>query len=155
MSSANNAKLVASGTRMRGGPIDQLDPSHAAGIAPAGPLVGAEVTLPMHTWSRWVSLTEAPGVLPADALGLYRVRQVDNTKLLYVGEGRVGARLLQHHRRSKHREHPQGRALEGDLQCSWVANPAWLHHHRLELENDLIASHVLVTGACPADQFIG
>src|SRR5688572_32267338 len=32
------------------------------------------------------------------------------------------------------------------VECSWIANRDWLTSQRLELENDLIASHVMMTG---------
>ena len=41
------------------------------------------------------------------------------------------------------------------LECSWTINNDWLSHHRLELENDLIAAHVLETATIPAAQFLG
>jgi hypothetical protein len=44
---------------------------------------------------------------------------------------------------------------EETLECSWVINTEWARHHRLELETDLIGSHVLVTGQVPAAQFLG
>jgi hypothetical protein len=42
-----------------------------------------------------------------------------------------------------------------DLECSWTTNDGWLAHQRLELENDLIAAHVLEHGAPPSAQFLG
>lgn len=41
------------------------------------------------------------------------------------------------------------------LECSLVVNERWLPHQRLELECDLIGSHLLVTGTVPPAQFIG
>ena len=54
-------------------------------------------------------------------------------------------------------DQPQGQLFTAaaPLECSWVMNDAWLPHHRLELENDLIASHLLVTGEIPVAQFQG
>jgi hypothetical protein len=40
------------------------------------------------------------------------------------------------------------------IRASWVAGE-WLAHQRLELEVDLIAAHLLVTGQMPAAQFLG
>ena len=57
-------------------------------------------------------------------------------------------------RQSQHRQAPflgDGESLE----CSWIVNPAWARHHRLELETDLIGAHVLVTGQVPAAQLLG
>ena len=33
--------------------------------------------------------------------------------------------------------------------CSWVENETWHKHQRLELENDLIAAHLLHAGVLP------
>jgi hypothetical protein len=41
------------------------------------------------------------------------------------------------------------------LEWAWVLNGVWLPHHRLELECDLIGSHLLTTGIVPPAQFIG
>jgi hypothetical protein len=43
----------------------------------------------------------------------------------------------------------------GALEASWVVNPNWRRHERLELENDLIAAHTLEVGHQPAGQFLG
>jgi hypothetical protein len=77
--------------------------------------------------------------------------------LLCVGEGRIAARLLAHLAKCGRERHPQGVVfrLAGRLEYSWAAGPAWLPHQRLELENDLIAAHLLATGAVPAAQFLG
>ncbi|MDQ3222839.1 MAG: hypothetical protein M3Q75_05090 [Gemmatimonadota bacterium] len=40
------------------------------------------------------------------------------------------------------------------LEASWVGGE-WLPHQRLELEVDLIAAHMLVTGRLPLAQFLG
>jgi len=53
-------------------------------------------------------------------------------------------------------DHPQARWFAvPDLECSWTTNDSWLGHQRLELENDLIAAHVLEHGAHPSAQFLG
>jgi hypothetical protein len=39
------------------------------------------------------------------------------------------------------------------LSCSWVIIEAGEHHHRLELENNLIAACALATGTPPSAQF--
>jgi len=41
------------------------------------------------------------------------------------------------------------------IEASWVLNESWLDHQRLELENDLIAAHILEHGTVPPAQFIG
>jgi 5-methylcytosine-specific restriction protein A len=46
-------------------------------------------------------------------------------------------------------------AAAAPLRCSWIVNDTWLSHERLELENDLVAGHLLVTGEIPDTQFQG
>jgi hypothetical protein len=36
-----------------------------------------------------------------------------------------------------------------------VVNDGWFDHQRMEIENDLIVTHVLTTGEVPEAQFIG
>ncbi|XXF78878.1 hypothetical protein P2318_03725 [Myxococcaceae bacterium GXIMD 01537] len=69
----------------------------------------------------------------------------------------MAARLLAHRNKVQVPGHPQGALFRGAerLECSWVLNAAWHDHQRLELENDLIAAHVLVMGALPPAQFLG
>ena len=52
--------------------------------------------------------------------------------------------------------HRQGSIFDrGGLECSFVLNDEWFDHQRMEIENDLIAAHVLTTGEVPEAQFIG
>jgi hypothetical protein len=76
---------------------------------------------------------------------------------MYVGQGLIATRLQAHLARTRLHEHPQGRlfAAGAPLACSWVANKEWLLHQRLELENDIIASHLIATGEVPSAQFRG
>lgn len=76
---------------------------------------------------------------------------------MYVGQGLIAPRLLAHLAKTRIPDHPQGQlfAAAAPLECSWVVNDAWLAHQRLELENDLIASHLLVTNEIPVAQFQG
>ena len=85
---------------------------------------------------------------------MYRLRGGDS-RIVYIGEGRIAARLAQHRRSANAGGSPQGQALAAaqPLMCSWVVNPAWEHHQRLELENDLIAAWVLANGSAPSAQF--
>jgi hypothetical protein len=100
-----------------------------------------------------VPLTDAIAA-PSRAAGVYRICGVDS-RIVYIGEGMIMSRLAQHRRSASTGNSPQGRALaaEEPLSCSWVVNEAWEHHHRLELENDLIAASVLATGSPPSAQF--
>jgi hypothetical protein len=77
--------------------------------------------------------------------------------LLYVGQGKVGGRLAAHLRKCLRPGHRQGGLFgkAGGLESSWILNPSWFPHQRLELENDLIAAHFLVRGEAPPAQFLG
>jgi hypothetical protein len=76
---------------------------------------------------------------------------------MYIGQGSISARLLAHLMKARDPRNEQGRvfAAGARLECSWVVNDAWLVHQRLELENDLIAAHVLVLEHAPPAQFLG
>ncbi len=106
-------------------------------------------------WSAWATIAEA-ATLPAGAVGLYRIRGQSGLALLYVGEGAVRGRVRQHLAKTRKLGHRQG-VIFGDakLAASWVLNPAWHDHLRLELENDLIAAHLVETGCVPPAQFLG
>jgi len=95
--------------------------------------------------------------LPERSLGLYRIRDTYAGTLLYIGEGIIGSRLKAHSAKLRIEGHPQGVILReaGCLEFSWVINNSWANHHRLELENDLIASYILATKSIPAAQFLG
>jgi hypothetical protein len=157
-SSSNDARLVRLGKRFRGGPCVESDDSHAPGIPPAGTLDGdpQDPSWCGHAWSAWRPVTgpELPG---ATAEGLYRLRAPAQNGLLYVGQGKIAFRLAAHLNKCRRPGHCQG-ALFGTpngMDCSWVLSASWLPHQRLELENDLIAAHLVVTGKVPAAQFLG
>ena len=156
MSSANNAKLVAAGKRFRGGPVSASESSHLPSLCPLGPLDGDPCGKEWcgHQWSSWVPLETRTRVALVPAVGVYRIRGADE-RIVYIGEGLIAARLREHERSARTATSPQGRALAAaqPLACSWVVNADWKAHQRLELENDLIASWVLVTGSPPSAQF--
>ncbi len=157
MSSANNASLVAAGTRHRGGSINELLSAHAPGIAPEGPLdhhVQADRWCGHH-WGSWHPLNNQQLAAMQPGNGLYRIRGRD-AQLVYIGEGNVRDRVRTHAAKLRHTS-PQGKALAAaaPLEYSAVLNPDWLPHERLELETDLVAAHTIAFGAPPAAQFIG
>jgi hypothetical protein len=157
MSSGNNARLVAGGKRFRGGPSALSDASHLPSIAPAGSLHGDPQGSAWggHVWSDWLSLGECSQAPHGD--GLYRIRGPARG-LTYIGEGAIRARLETHRRKtldpSSRRLQDQTFHQNGPLEFSSVAG-AWVRRERLELETDLIGSHVLELGRAPAAQFIG
>jgi hypothetical protein len=161
MSSCNNARLVATGKRSRGGLTEEVDASHEPSIAPVGTLkgdVGADDWCG-HQWSSWHSLPSVLGdpQVSTGSAGLYRLHHKGAALLLYIGQGRVLNRLSAHWRKTFNASDMQGRIFGAvsHLECSWVMNDFWLSHQRLELENDLIAAHILNTGQVPVAQFIG
>jgi hypothetical protein len=157
MSSGNNARLVAAGKRCRGGRCEVAESCHLPSLPPVGGLDGPAVGTRWYglSWSSWRKLGEASVSLRADR-GVYRIRGADDALLLYIGEGVIGRRLDAHLAKAQMASHRQS-AIFGrpGLECSFVVNDEWYDHQRLEIENDLIAAHVLTTGLVPEAQFIG
>jgi hypothetical protein len=155
-SSSNNRRLALLQRRFRGGPCQEVDDSHAAGIAPLATLAGNPESPDWcgHAWSDW---QRVDAVRVPVGEGLYRLRRQGQEGLLYVGQGKVGDRLAAHRAKCARAGHRQGVIFgsPAHLECSWVLNSAWLAHQRLELETDLLASHLLVAGAVPPAQFLG
>ena len=140
---------------------EEVDASHEPSIAPVGTLkgdVGADDWCG-HQWSSWHSLPSVLGdpQVSTGSAGLYRLHHKGAALLLYIGQGRVLNRLSAHWRKTFNASDMQGRIFGAvsHLECSWVMNDFWLSHQRLELENDLIAAHILNTGQVPVAQFIG
>jgi len=158
-SSGYTLRLKKARSLFRGEPSDILDASHRPSIEPTGPLNGDPQGAEWggHAWSGWVPLSKS--ALRGNLLGsgLYRIRGSAPSRLLYVGQGRIPERPLQHLAKTLVADHRQGQlfAAEDRLECSWVVDASWYPHQRLELECDLIAAHLLVTGEVPAAQFLG
>ena len=159
MSSDNNARLAASGRRFRGGKTDRVEHSHHSGVAPSSslnaPSTGAH-WLGLG-WSEWKSVGDVEAFVKPDDIGLYRIRSSDASILSYVGEGRIRDRIKAHLRKGADPEHPQYHffGAVGPLEFSYFVRPDLLRHQRLEVETDLIGSHVLGHGAVPLAQFLG
>lgn len=155
MSSANNQKIVDAGRRFRGGPVVEVDSSHVLGIPPSGLLdtPSTDSAWCGLRWSSWETAERLPSSLGS---GLYRLRGGGQSGLAYIGEGAISKRVRAHLAKVRSAGHEQGQVLAsvGPLAVSWVEG-GWVSHQRLELENDLIASHVLVEGRPPAAQFLG
>ena len=155
-SSPNNARLVNAGGRFRGG----LDPSVTASPQ-SEPVHGDLRSDPLTPdwlgweWSPWVSAGEVN--LPRDQIGLYRLRNqsAQCEGLAYVGQGLIAPRVGAHLARASVVSHRQAAYFSGGLQASWVGIPDAKSAHLMEHENDLISSHVLMTGRAPAAQFLG
>ncbi len=159
MSSANNRQLAETGRRFHGGPTPDQDASHLPSLPPAGTLGGDPVatTWGGHKWSGWIGLGQSAGTLPERRRGLYRLRTAGEPKLVYIGQGAVGSRLSAHLRNAASANGRQGELLGQamPLECSWVLDDRWHDHQHLELENDLVAAHVLAVGSAPRAQFLG
>ena len=101
-------------------------------------------------WSSW-----GPIHAMHDVTGLYRLRQVGPDGLAYVGQGKVRQRLRAHQAKASVRDHRQGEFLIGELEASWVDHHESTSQQLMEVECDLIASHVLSVGGPPSAQFLG
>lgn len=158
-SSGNNQKLVLAGKRFRGGTCFESDARHLVGIAPAGPLEGDPQGPSWcgHSWSPWGPVCDPSRLTPPTSCGLYRLRDAGKPGLLYIGEGLVTARLAAHMKKSGAPGNRQGAIFlqAASLEWSWVTSQGWHAHQRLELENDLIAAHLMATKTVPAAQFLG
>jgi hypothetical protein len=152
-SSANNGKLVRANKRFRGGPCEDADDTHLPGIGPLPDidLPPTDLDWGRLSWSEWGPAT--PALIPAAAIGLYRMRRPGEEELVYVGQGRILDRLKKHLGKALVPGHPQAAFFAGDLEISFVAG-TWQDHQRLEIENDLIAAHVLGLGTVPPAQFL-
>jgi len=158
ISSGNNARLVAAGKRYRGGRSDERGACHELGIPPLGPLTGTPQDMSWCgvPWLPWRPLREALDGL-GRAYGLYRLRGDDAATLLYIGQGVIAARLSAHLLKTRNRANQQGAIFKAQrrLEYSYAVSDTWSTLHRLELETDLIAGHVLSTRTVPPAQFIG
>ncbi len=157
-SSGRNAKLRNAGRLLRGGPTTEELACHQPSVEPAGPLTGEPGTAGWggHRWSAWEEITSCVRKARG-ASGLYRIRAAGGSGLLYVGEGAISDRLREHLKKRTIPEHAQGKIFReaGTLEVSCVVNAHWKKNQLVELENDLIAAHVLVKGAPPLAQFTG
>ena len=149
-SSDNTARLVAAGRRHRG----QRDPN-ATRVLDAPPPASLIDDPRAGSWlgHRWISAAETPP--SANSVGLYRSIRLDGEGLVYVGQGRIAARVNSHVAKGEDPDHSQHRFFAGNLTWDWVDLPEIDRTQLLELENDLIASHVRVCGRTPSAQFLG
>lgn len=158
-STQNNRKLVAKGKRQRGAATKEQLPCHVEGIGPTGSLGGliSGESLLGLSWTEWMSAIDVIDMLSGDVVGLYRLRRKSMGQLLYVGQGKVRERVKVHVKKSEKPEHPQARTFSDPqyIELSYVSRSDLAEHQRLEIENDLIAAHVLGMGTAPAAQFLG
>ena len=159
MSSSNNSKLVIAGKRFRGGICEEKLLCHELGMKPSGDLVSniIESSWCGLCWSEWSSLENTLAEIKDKSIGLYRIKKKNESVLLYIGQGFIKDRLKNHSIKHNISGHNQSEIFSpiDELEFSWVTIDTKFSHHLLELENDLIASHILMTKQIPAGQFIG
>lgn len=132
-STYNNGPLKS----YRGSPSPRRERYHLPSLAPAGPLECDVCSSGWcgHHWSPWANIQDI--ALPKTTVGLYRLRAAHSTNsLLFVGSGKVRDRL---------KAYQSG----GVVECSWSLKGSWEPGYQ-EYVDDLIASHVLVTGNIPS-----
>jgi hypothetical protein len=158
-STGNNRALVAAGKRRRGAPTDAVLKCHLPGLEPVGPIEGDNPTFGLLglNWSPWAPAGRGIDELTGDEVGLYLLRRHGAGKLLYVGEGKVKVRVAAHLRKGRLDGHPQAFAFcdAASVEFSYVQRNDLAKHHLLEIENDLIAAHVVQAGDIPDAQFLG
>jgi hypothetical protein len=158
-STGNNSALAARGKRHRGGPTDEILACHVPGRAPDGPIDGdgSVDDLLGLGWSGWVSVDRVLDDLTGSEVGLYLLRRRGADELLYVGEGKIRGRVSAHMKKGQKADHPQAFAFDDpeDIEASFIRRNDLPKHQLLEIENDLIAAHVIGVGAGPVAQFLG
>lgn len=149
-SSGNNAKLIARGRRVRGG-----HDSSAIRVPDAPPPATLKVDPRSASWLglEWRGFTTSPP--QSGAVGVYRALRQEESSLVYVGQGRIADRIKSHLAKGLNPAHRQYDYFAGDLVWDWVELSRTQSTQLLEIENDLIASHVLLHGHPPSAQFLG
>jgi hypothetical protein len=158
-STGNNRALAARGRRHRGGPTNETLACHVPGRGPDGPIDtdgGVDDLLGLD-WSGWVSVDRVLGDLSGSEVGLYLLRRRGAGELLYVGEGKIRDRVHAHMKKGRTPDHPQAFAFAdpAEVEVSFIQRGDLTKHQLLEVENDLIAAHVVRVGVGPVAQFLG
>ena len=158
-STGNNRALAESGKRRRGGVTDETLACHVPGRGPDGPIEGdgGIDNLLGFNWSAWASVGRGLDDLTGNEIGLYLLRRRGGDKLLYIGEGKIRNRVSAHMKKGEIPDHRQAFAFAepSDVELSFIPRDDLEKHQLLEVENDLIASHVVRLGEVPAAQFLG
>ena len=158
-STGNNRALAESGKRRRGGITDKSLACHVPGRGPDGPIDGdggVDNLLGLN-WSVWASMVRGLDDLTGNEVGLYLLRRHGADKLLYIGEGKIRDRVSAHMKKSLKPIHRQTSAFAepSEVELSFIRRDDIAKHQLLEMENDLIAAHIVQTGEAPAAQFLG
>jgi hypothetical protein len=158
-STSNTRSLVERGKRRRGDVTDKILDCHATSIAPVGPIESAVTgggLLPLD-WSLWMPVIEGMNKLKKNDVGLYLLRRKGADRLIYIGEGKIRGRVNAHLRKGIQSGHPQASAFSDtpSIELSFHLPHLPAKHRLLEIENDLIAAHILQLGTIPTAQFQG
>lgn len=149
-SSGNNTLLKESGRLMRG--FQSPDARVSASLAPIADLKASPIAVDWCglTWTDWT-----PELPEPQRTGIYRIRHVGAETLQYIGIGKIRSRLSSHVKKGTQPDHPQFEYFNTPLEFSWHTDSHSDSTQLAEIENDLIASHVLSTGSAPPAQFKG
>ena len=147
---SNTKKNVAGGRYHRGGRLPEALTEQRIPDPSAPPPRSLDQDPHYRAWLDldWV---EADRAAPSrDALGVYRILSSDRGPLEYLGQGRILARC---------ESHLSGWAQDLAAEDDGWSTYSWsvlnlTRRQRLEIENDLIASHMVVFGAPPHRQFM-
>jgi hypothetical protein len=158
-STGNTRALAAKGKRHRGGPTDEMLACHVPSKAPDGPIDGdgSVDDLLGLGWSGWGAVDRVLNDLSGGEVGLYLLRRRGEGELLYIGEGKIRDRVTAHMAKGRIPDHPQAFAFAdpGAVEVSFIVLDDLAKHQLLEVENDLIAAHVVRVGGVPVAQFLG
>ncbi len=159
-STGNNRALAESGKRRRGGHTGEVLKCHIPGKGPVrrigggGGVAGGLLGL---NWSAWLPVGRGLDELDGGEVGLYLLRRSGADELLYIGEGKIRDRVSTHLKKGEKPDHRQAFAFADptDVELSFVRRDDLEKHQLLEMENDLIAAHIVEVGEVPAAQFLG
>ena len=158
-STSNTRSLAARGKRRRGDITDEILKCHLPGIGPVGPIDGSDAVggLLGLNWSPWASVAEALDNFIGVDVGLYLLRRSGGGELVYIGQGKIMDRVKTHIKKGGQTDHPQAFAFSDapSIEVSFILRPDLAKHQLLEIENDLIAAHVIQMGVIPSAQFLG
>lgn len=159
-SSSNTKRLKETGKRFRGGPINEVLQSHKLGLKPFSQPKqnhkNADKLLQLD-WTPWMTTEALLHRLGGSEMGVYILKNINQTNFLYVGEGKIRDRIVSHLNKGKAKGHAQQYYFKDQkcIELTYVIDNKLEKHQRLEIENDLIALHIKSYNQIPSAQFIG
>ena len=151
-SSGNNRRLVLAGKRFRG----HRDASESRVPDAAAPLdLHGEPKSNDWLGLTWQELRKDRA--QAKTAGLYRALHKNSETLTYVGQSStsIAARVSAHLAKATKPGHRQARFFNETIIWEWADLSELKRTQLLEIENDLIASHMLAHDRPPDAQFLG